>query len=600
MKTGKSLFWAAFLGVLICLDGAQIQAQNHPFPGLFIFLKQQYESPSRTVGRVKEVSRERILVTGGEVPFRLGQYLWVSEHREGISPPLQRQVAWVQVEAILPHGFLARIIQNVGRAVKVQDWVLTPPAPSIYLYTNIRAKHRFSAYQDLLKALLKTRFIIYEVEGDSITGKPDVADLLLRLEGEGDHLICRLSSLSSGQIFFTETLLQEDRIDTLFPLGHPVKMRAYGSGEAVTSFDAAAAPRGAFSHPGIGARSFHGPTQEVRGDFFRISGAYFRVVKCDLEGDGRAEIALLGKVDLRVYQADKARLVEKARYLINKKEYFPLHLHAKDLDGDGGDELLITLSEPVYYLDRLDNRLCSQVITFKEGNFQVLVQDWPYYLRVIQDREGRPVALAQAEGKFKQYSGPIYRVRWSTQDKGVQLGPPYEPARAIYSIYQFALVPGERERVMILEPNHVLHGYFAPEERVEASGERTYGAYTEISYPLKLETVQYLGGFDRKKTFREVFAPRRLELRTEFDGQFFLLYKERGREALEKSLKKVLRSGEGFDQVVGVKWQGNRIIETWKSKKLAKDILDFTFLKNPDRILVLYRDSDGYALEAFY
>jgi hypothetical protein len=57
-------------------------------------------------------------------------------------------------------------------------------------------------------------------------------------------------------------------------------------------------------------------------------------------------------------------------------------------------------------------------------------------------------------------------------------------------------------------------------------------------------------------------------------------------------------SSQGTDQVVGVTWRDQRIVESWQSKNLAKDLLDFSFLNDPHRIMVLYRDGDGYALEA--
>jgi hypothetical protein len=52
------------------------------------------------------------------------------------------------------------------------------------------------------------------------------------------------------------------------------------------------------------------------------------------------------------------------------------------------------------------------------------------------------------------------------------------------------------------------------------------------------------------------------------------------------------------DQVVGVKWAGQQIAETWQSKKLSKNILDFTFTQDSNRILVLYEEEKGCALEA--
>jgi len=154
---------------------------------------------------------------------------------------------------------------------------------------------------------------------------------------------------------------------------------------------------------------------------------------------------------------------------------------------------------------------------------------------------------------------------------------------------------------MILEPNNNLNGYFAPEETLEATGTRNYGNFNELAYPIKLEKPEIIGGFDTK-TFREIYAPRRFELRPAFDGQSFIIYKERtssGGGMLQSAVRKVL-SSKGVDQVVGVKWAGQQIAETWQSKKLSKNILDFTFSQDSDRILVLYEEEKGCALEALH
>ncbi|MEA1946510.1 MAG: hypothetical protein U9N83_04300, partial [Thermodesulfobacteriota bacterium] len=271
------------------------------------------------------------------------------------------------------------------------------------------------------------------------------------------------------------------------------------------------------------------------------------------------------------------------------------------IDGREGDELLVTLTEPSESLDKKDNRLCSMILTLQKGAFHTLVKDWPYYLRVIRDRQGRSVALTQSRGDYEPYAGPIYRLNWDPINKKVELDGPYRPAQGIYSIYQFNLVTEDSQRVMILEPNNALNGYFAPEETLEATGIRNYGDFHELVYPIKLEKAEIIGGFDTK-TFREIYAPRRFELRPAFDGQSFIIYKERAGSSggiLKSTVKKVL-SSKGVDQVVGVKWAGEQIVETWQSKKLSKNILDFTFTQNSDRILVLYEEEKGVALEALH
>jgi hypothetical protein len=346
--------------------------------------------------------------------------------------------------------------------------------------------------------------------------------------------------------------------------------------------------------------SFQTPKPIEKADFHRLSEPYLRVQSCDLEADGKGELAFLSPKAVVIYGFENGRLVRKMSHRFDKDSYFPLHLHAVDIDGRKGDELLVTLAKPSESLGKKDNRLCSMILTFKKGTFITLVKNWPYYLRVIRDRDGKAVALAQSKGEYEPYADPIFRVKWDPNHKRAELGGPYRPSRGVYSIYQFNLVPEDPQRVMILEPNNNLNGYFAPEETLEATGIRNYGDFYELAYPIKLEKDEIIGGFDTK-SFREVYAPRRFELRPAFEGQNFIIYKERTGSGgiLKNAVKKVL-SSKGVDQVVGVKWAGEQIVETWQSKKLSKNILDFTFTQKPERIMVLYKEGDGCALEALH
>jgi hypothetical protein len=59
-------------------------------------------------------------------------------------------------------------------------------------------------------------------------------------------------------------------------------------------------------------------------------------------------------------------------------------------------------------------------------------------------------------------------------------------------------------------------------------------------------------------------------------------------------------TSRGIDQLAGVKWSGQQIVETWQSKEISKSILDFTFTQDSDRIMVLYEEGKGCALEALH
>ena len=645
--SGLGVFELRFkIAVILCLfcvlpfflAAPLAQAQKEPFPGLLAFFQKQYASPFQVAGKVYEVSGDRLLFIKTDVPLEIGRLLQVCEHKPGISPVLQQRIAWIQVKALFADKALAQITQGGASAIKPQDLILTPSVPMIYLYTNITGKQGFDHYRQLLTSLLAARLQVKEVAGDVIAGEPESSDLLLRLEWEAGQLVCGLTRLDGGRLLYSETLAYPETVRTQFPFDHllgqtvymPVRTPAVLSAqpsqtpEASPSQIAAApsfqtpklpsmpvrAPAAASVQPPpvpevsrseLARPSFQTPKPLEQAEFHRLSEPYLRVQSCDLEADGNGELVFLSQEAVAIHSFQNGHLVRKQSYRFDKDNYFPLHLHVADIDGREGDELLITLAEPSESLGKKDNRLCSMILTSKKGAFYPLVKNLPYYLRVIRNRHDRPVVLAQSQGEYEPYTGPICLLRWNSTDKQAELGGPYKPARGIYSIYQFNLVPEDPQRVMILEPNNNLNGYFAPEETLEATGIRNYGDFHELCYPIKLEKAEIIGGFDTK-TYREIYPPRRFELRPEFDGQSFIIYKERTGSGgiLKNAVKKVWSGSHGVDQVVGVKWAGEQIVETWESKKLSKNILDFTFTQNSDRILVLYEEEKGCALEALH
>jgi len=633
------------IAVILCLfcvlpfflDAPRAQARKEPFPGLMDFLKKQYASPFQVAGKVYEVSGDRLLFSKTDVPLEIGRLLRVCEHKPGISPALQSRIAWIQVEALFADKVLARITQGAASAIKPQDLVLTPAAPVIYLYTNITGKQGFAHYRQLLTALLNARLQVTEVSGDVIVGKPESSDLLLRLEWEAGQLVCGLTRIDDGRLLYSEALPYPEAVQTQFQSGHllaqtvylpartPAAPLAQPSAVSEVSRLATAEPR--VQTPKPISMPAHAPTtpsvqlppvtEEPRSkpagpsfqtskpvektEFHKLSEPYLRVQSCDLEGDGKDELAFLSQEAIVIYGFETGQLIRKLSHKFDKNTYFPIHLHAANIDGHKGEELLVTLAEPCQTLDKKDSRLCSMILTLQKATLHPLVKNWPYYLRTIRDRQGRTVALAQSRGNYEPFTGPISMLRWNSTHKTVELGGPYKPAHGVYSIYQFNLVPEDSQRVMILEPNNNLNGYFAPEETLEATGIRNYGDFHELAYPIKLEKDETIGGFDRK-TFREIYASRRFELRPSFDGQSFIIYKERTGSGgiLKSAVKKVWSGSHGVDQVVGVKWAGQQIVETWKSKELSKNILDFTFTQDSDRILVLYEEEKGCALEALH
>ncbi len=565
---GRRILAAVLISLLVGGTGMSAAAESSPVQGLIAYLKARYAAPYQPVGQVKEIAGEKLLFGKGDHPVLPGDFLWIGRKGEtaGLKPPK----AWFRAETVLLQSGVGRLLDGAKAEVQTGDPVFTPQKPRIYLYSNIAGS---PAYGELLKALLAHGFQVREIEktGDlEQTVRPHA--LLLKLEAREKRLAYRLIRPAEGQTLFFDTA----------PAPSPLKTAKKAGPEAAT--DPVAEP----------VRSPAGPSPALPGDLFRLPEPYHRVVSADLNGDGAPSLVFLGESGLTAYAIAGNQLNAISRYQWEPPGLIPLHLHAAELDGRPGKELLLSLALPIQTMDKQDSRMASQVLRFDRGEFQPIATDIGFHLRVITDRAGEPVALAQARGAYQAYDGPIYRLIWDENSRTVRTGSSYEPARNIHSLYQFTLVPTDPDRIIILEPDASLHGYHTPTEEIRAWGERNYGPFREIAYPVKLETDRFVGGFDRK-TFEDLHAPRRFRRLFPDSEQSLLIYKER--TGIADGLQRLISGRQGQDQLIGLCWVGNRIQERWASQKLGKDLLDFAAYGDPPRIVLLYRDRDGYGIE---
>lgn len=605
-------FLFIFLGGLNCPCAA---SQN--FTELLSFLENRFPPIYKPFGTITEIHGDRVVFKPDkqqERPGRGTEFL-VTTYSPEIPIYLQPLSSVIKVISFFNGNILCTHVVTVGQPLKTGDMVVIPPSPTVYLYTNITEKNAFSPYNELLNKIIDKNLEVVEVPGVEIKQKPSRFGVLVCLEAGNGYLTYKVKSLYSQDTLYTNTADFDKHVAVSRPVGSRVRL-AYMETLPETSpekiaavptpptdtkpFTVSALPP-SISPPVTEKAADETPFKAKKTDEtlsrnkFSLSEAYHRFVWADMNGDHTPSLFFLNNQGIFEFQQDQNRLRQADQYLFHSPDIIGVHLHKGDMNGDGKDELLVTLAETTVFMGREDSRLCSMVLTRKNGSLTVVQDRLDYYLRVIQNREGETEFIGQTKVAYDQYDGFIFKILY--EKNSIRSGPEYRPARNIYSIYQFNFDIHDSDQIMIIEPSNYVYGYFAPLERVEAMSSRQYGKYKEISYPQKLKKESYTKGFSDKVNFEMVYTPRRFELKKEFDGQCFLINKERqaGLTA-ENVLNKVLSRDEALDTIVGISWRGDSIVETWESKGLAKDIIDYCFYDN--KVYVLTRDSLGdYALE---
>jgi hypothetical protein len=325
--------------------------------------------------------------------------------------------------------------------------------------------------------------------------------------------------------------------------------------------------------------------------YFPLEDEYKRFVFADMDADGRQELILLNNKGIFGFKAVDGNYRAWDSFLFKNADFLAIHLHCGDMDLDGKDELLVTLAEKTEHMGKRDHALRSMILTYGNDTFVPLDDRLPFYLRTIEGRDGKEVFIGQAGGKHEPYAGPVFQISYDTMAKKVVTDQLFKPAAEVYSLYQFNLDPFDGDHLLILEPNNDLSGYHAAAEEIGAISPRNYGAYEEISYPVKLKKEHYSQGGFQGIGWKTVFAPRRFELKKEHDHQVFLINKERSSNFTSTVVTKMLGKYSAKDQIMGIKWQGKKLVETWASEEIERDIIDFCFAG--DSIHVLARNTNG-------
>lgn len=613
------LFCSTLL-ITFILGAPVIDASSQNWNELFSFIDSRYPPVYEPVGKITEINRDRIVFKNinGKKSVARGTELLVTSRKKGIPLYLQEVSSIIKVSSFFGDNVLATRILDFDNKPKKGDTVVKPSSPVVYLYTNIRDKDAFPPYSRLLEQIIAKNLEVIELAGSTVTDYPSRYSVLMRFEAGEGYLVCKLQSLYSRETFYSRTVEHKKKLSLLQPSGsevQPAKLEkrrpllhevpVTGSPVPKNTLGEKPAQLKRNEVPDVAGQAPPNPfkakaSKEFENEYFILEGEYKRFVMSDLNGDGKQEVVLMNDRGVFALTVNNGNLLALDKHLFPDKETIALHLHSADMDGDGNDEFFVTLAEETQFMGKTDFRLMSLILTYKEGTFSPLADGLAYYLRVIQDRTGQNVIIGQEKGSYDQYEGPIFEIKYDPTGGTVRKGPPYEPAEGIYSVYQFNLDPENNDHALILEPTDNLYGYYTPHEKVDADTPRNYGPYREIAYPQKLEKDLYIrGGFD-KLDFKDIYAPRRFILHQEYDGQCFLINKERKTGiGGGNTLKRILGKPEGMDSLVGISWRGKKLVETWESEKIAKDILDFCFKDN--KVYVLTRNAKGdYALEALH
>ena len=288
----------------------------------------------------------------------------------------------------------------------------------------------------------------------------------------------------------------------------------------------------------------------------------------DVDGDGKNEVVLITQTQIIVYRLEANRMREVARFDGGAANDFRW-LDIADMNGDGAPEF--------YLASYRSNELFSMILQYKGGKFTPLVRNDRKFYRLIRVQRPKKsekipdseayLLLGQSEGIESAFDGPIRSYRWS----GGKLTPaaPYALPPEL-TILGFGLWDINRDGAL-----EVIEVGVDDRLRVfSRSGQEIYSTSESYGAPVH----KFFSLANTENTSDRVHTPD-LPIRSR------VLVEDVDRDGVDEVL--VIRNeyvvsiapglGVSRGQIASLIWDGSGLTEVWRSRKLGRGIVDFTF-----------------------
>jgi hypothetical protein len=302
----------------------------------------------------------------------------------------------------------------------------------------------------------------------------------------------------------------------------------------------------------------------------------------DVDGDGKNELVIVDPSNVYVYSIADGKLNPVAQYSAR-----PLEIKTVDVA-----RIRKQGPERIYVSAQNRGAIASFVLELRGTNLVPVIQDCPYFIRVINYPTLGPLLLGQKRGVRTIYDGPVYRMIDKGDDLAVQerFGVPLVIPIFGFTIGDFS---GDRKPLIaVYDKDDHLRIYKADGSRLFRSNEY-YGGSDVILRLLGPETLAIDKYGEESET---IFSrPRIVSINTGHNSANQIVAIMHA----SKTLRMMARSkalSEG--QVVGLAWTGDNVEEKWATPKTQGLIADFAIATLPGfsgrRLVTLERRSTDW------
>ena len=294
----------------------------------------------------------------------------------------------------------------------------------------------------------------------------------------------------------------------------------------------------------------------------------------DVNGDGLNETVMIDSHNVWVYQkkGNDFRLIQQ---IPGKSHNSYVSLDVADINGNGIREIIVSS-----YTGKQVN---SFILEFRDGKFQTIASDLPWFMRAIDNGSGIPLLLGQRRGIETPFETPIHEIVWKNgaYAEGQKMKIP--EGLSVYGLTLDKLGSSGAEKIIALNSDDyicIFEQTDKPLSRVAVFGgssellwksDEQYGGSNTYIDPMSS------GGFSSKSDDADVIHYinlRILTYDTNKDGKREIIVVKNLSSAARTFQRLKLYTGA---EVYNLEWEGTGMVENWRTKKISGYVADYQF-----------------------
>ena len=294
----------------------------------------------------------------------------------------------------------------------------------------------------------------------------------------------------------------------------------------------------------------------------------------DVNGDGLNETVMIDPHNVFIYQK-KGNEFKLIQQIPGKSYDYYVSLDVADINGNGIKEIIVSS----YTGQQVD----SFILEFRNGKFQTIASDLPWFMRAIDNGSGIPLLLGQRRGIGMPFDTPIHEIVWKNGEytEGPKMRIPQ--GLSVYGLTMDKLGSSGAEKIIALnsddylcifeqtdKPLSKVAIFGGSNEFLWKSDEQFGGSNTYIE-PMNRS------GINDKSEDADVIHYINLRIvtyDTNRDGKREII--------LVKNLSSASRMFQRLKlftaaEVYNLEWEGMGMVENWRTKKISGYVADYQF-----------------------